>query len=992
MVNGWSIPPLLMASINAYVAVHYLVIYLRTRRSRQPLSFAHATFAVCLYDIACALLYGAASPEAGRTWQLAQSVAITYGVMALLVFVADYARRPVARFVLGMGIVYGLLLAWVIVGGTGLVFTDVPSVKHLELTFGLGVTYNEVAAGPVDVLHEFVSLGIFVYGFVAGAGLFRAGERRRAVRLLGVFGLMFVSALNDIGVGLGFLRSIYTLEYAFMGIVILMADSLSHELVEAARTEEALRQSEQRYREVFNATSEAIFLHDGTTGAVLDVNDTVFDLYGYTREEALKLGAADLSAGRPPFTETEVRARIRRALAEGPQVFEWLGRRKSGEEFWVEVALRGSLIGGEGRVLAVVRDISERKEAEEELRLSEEHFRSMVQQSSDVITVHDAHGAILYESPSADRVLGYGPDGLVGRDPFELVHPDDLRLVREAFEKTYRRQNPGIPTGYRMRHAKGHWVHLETLGRNLLDHPAVRGIVLTSRDITERTRAEAALRLSEERFKRLAEAAFEGIGITDGGRVLDVNTRLAEMLGYQPSEMIGREVMSFVAPESAEQVEAFIREGKDEPYEHLAIRKDGSIFPVETQGKALETESGTMRVAAVRDITERKRAEEERQALEEQLRQAQKMEAVGRLAGGVAHDFNNLLQAILSHADSLAARASTDPGGVAAGLAELRGHATRGASLTRQLLLFSRQEATRFESLDLSQVVYDAANLVRRLLRENIEFRLIQVSQPLPIQGDHGQLEQVVMNLALNAAYAMQDGGTLTVETGSGPGERVWLEVRDTGHGIPDAIRSRIFDPFFTTKPSSEGSGLGLSVVHGIVARHGGEIEVTTEVGSGSAFRVVLPRSSAATSPGGVHRSQDFSTLARGHGERVLVVEDEQGARDALARIIAMLGFEVATAAGVVEARRLAAAGEFDLLLTDHVLPDGVGQQLAEELQRSHPSLAVVLMSGYTQDEHLRRTVGSGRVRFLQKPFGMATLAAELAAALGDRHPHRRPT
>ncbi len=869
MVNGWSIPPLLMASINAYVAAHYLVIYLRTRRSRQPLSFAHAAFAVCLYDIACAFLYSAASPAAGRPWQLVQTVAVTYGVIALLVFVADYARRPCGSFITAMGIGYGLLLAWVLVGGTQLVLSDVPLVKHVQLPLGLGVTYNEVVAGPVTALHDLVSLGVFVYGFMAGAGLFRAGERSRATRLLGAMGFLFLAAVNDIGVGLGFFRSVYTLEYAFMGIVILMADSLSGELVEAARTEEALRQSEQKYREVFNATSEAIFLHDGTTGAILDVNETVFDLFGYTREGALKLSVGDMSAGRPPFTQEEARARIRRALAEGPQVFEWLGRRKSGEEFWVEVALRGSLIGGQGRVLSVVRDISERKKAEEELRLSEERFRSMVQQSYDLISVHDAHGTFLYESPSADRLLGYGPGGLTGTDPFELIHPDDLPLVRDAFEKMYRRGNLGIPTGYRVRHADGRWVHLETLGRNLLNNPAVRGIVLTSRDITERTRAE-----------------------------------------------------------------------------------------------------------------------EERRALEEQLRQAQKMEAVGRLAGGVAHDFNNLLQAILSYAESLTARASADPGGLAAGLAELREHATRGARLTRQLLLFSRQEATRFESLDMSQVVYDAANLVRRLLRENIEFRLIQVSQPLPIQGDRGQLEQIVMNLAVNAADAMRDGGTLTVETGSGPGERVWLEVRDTGHGIPEAIRNRIFDPFFTTKPSSEGSGLGLSVVHGIVSRHGGEIELRTEVGHGSAFRVVLPRSSAATAPGGADRNSDLSSLAQGHGKRVLVVEDEQGARDALARIIPMLGFEVATAAGVVEARQLAAAGRFDVLLTDHVLPDGVGQQLAAELQHNQPSLAVVLMSGYTQDENLRRSVGSGGVRFLQKPFDMATLAVELIAALRDRHGH----
>ena len=493
---------------------------------------------------------------------------------------------------------------------------------------------------------------------------------------------------------------------------------------------------------------------------------------------------------------------------EGSQVFEWCCRRKNGEEFWAEVAMRSSLIGGKRRVLAVVRDIGERKRAEEALRLSEERFRSMVQHAYDFLTVLDARATITYATPNTSRALGYGPDGLAGRNAFDLIHPEDLHAVLKAFERTASGRATGSPIEFRVKRSDGSWVFVEGIGSNQLKNPSIQGILLNAREIGERKKAEeeirrkleeltvldavadlavraedennliasvteivrgalypddcgvlmvdeeagvlrytpsyrqgvaglnrepiplsagitgrvastgnpvrvgdvarsseyvarlarirsevcvpmkvgqrvigvvnaesgkpdafsehdeavlgtiagqlataigrlraaAAQRESEERFRRLTEAAFEGIGITDQGRIVDANERLAEMFGYQLAEILGRNVMDFVAPESAETVERFMRERKGEMYEHLAVRKDGSVFPVETQGKPFPG-GGTIRVAAVRDITERKRSEERIQRQLERLAALRAIDAA--ITGGL--DLPDTLDLFLSH-------------------------------------------------------------------------------------------------------------------------------------------------------------------------------------------------------------------------------------------------------------------------------------------------------------------------------------------------------
>ncbi|MFI5143584.1 MAG: ATP-binding protein, partial [Thermoanaerobaculales bacterium] len=373
----------------------------------------------------------------------------------------------------------------------------------------------------------------------------------------------------------------------------------------------------------------------------------------------------------------------------------------------------------------------------------------------------------------------------------------------------------------------------------------------------------------------------------------------------------------------------------------------------------------------------------EHKRAEEALREAQKMQAIGQLAGGVAHDFNNLLQALLGTVEMLRAR-SADAEMLGRGLGELETNLKRGAALTRQLLLFARREVVRLEQLDLNDVARGASVLLQRLLRENVHLALELASEQLQVDADRGQLEQVLVNLAMNAADAMPAGGELAIRSGSYPGGEVYLELQDTGIGMTEEVQAHIFEPFFTTKGVEKGVGLGLAVVHGIVTQHGGRVEVTSTVGSGSSFRVVLPRQvsrpqlplpEAARPPGG---------NPTGRGERVMLVEDEGEARRVLGEILAMLGYEVVAVGSGEEALRLADGRPFQVLLTDLLLPGIHGGELAQKLRERWPDLKIMVMSGYAQDETLRQWASSGAVRFLPKPFGLDVLAREVRAALDE--------
>jgi len=372
----------------------------------------------------------------------------------------------------------------------------------------------------------------------------------------------------------------------------------------------------------------------------------------------------------------------------------------------------------------------------------------------------------------------------------------------------------------------------------------------------------------------------------------------------------------------------------------------------------------------------------ERRVLEGHLREVQKMEAVGTLAGGLAHDINNLLQAVLSQSQLVRSASSEAPQALAA-VEEIEQLIDRGAALTRQLLLFSRRQAAVVERLDINEVVRSSAQMLERLLRENISFETDLAPTLSLVDADRGQLVQVLINLVVNASDAMPEGGRLVVSTVEDDQRCVVLAVEDSGCGISPEVRERIFEPFFTTKGVVSSTGLGLSVVHGIVSQLGGRVEVESTVGKGSLFRVLLP-GAAGGAPAAAQSPSPADELGRGNGERVLVVEDEEAAREGLWEFLTMLGYEVTAVGTGEEAIELTAGPPFHLLLTDLMLPGVAGSQVAASLQKDWPSLKVILMSGYAEDEAVRRIVESGDVRFLHKPFAMRTLAREMRAALEE--------
>jgi two-component system cell cycle sensor histidine kinase/response regulator CckA len=513
---------------------------------------------------------------------------------------------------------------------------------------------------------------------------------------------------------------------------------------------------------------------------------------------------------------------------------------------------------------------------------------------------------------------------------------------------------------------------------------AILGAVGIVEDITRRQRAEEALRRSEERYRTILQETVEAYYEVDlTGTMTFCNDAMIEVLGYPREEVIGLNNRAYMDEATGKRVfQSYKRVYETgQPIKAVGFeyaRKDGARIAVEMSVSLMRDVDGKpvgFR-GMVRDVTDRKR-------LEEQLLQSQKMEVVGTLAGGVAHDFNNLLQAMLSQAQLLR-RLSSDEGRTATVVQELEQQIQRGASLTRQLLLFSRRETARPERLDLNDAVREATQILLRLVRANIALVIELAPSRLPVEADRGQLQQVLMNLTLNASDAIPERGQLVIRTGAFGRREVWLSVEDSGRGIPEVIRDRIFEPFFTTKDREKGTGLGLSVVHGIVTRNGGRIEVESTVGRGSTFRVVLPRVESSEASPTDEALAVVPELAIGKGERVLIVEDEAGAREGLREILAMLGYDVAAVGSGEEAERLPGDQPFDLVLTDLMLPGAAGPQVADGLRRRWPALKVILMSGYAEDEAVRRGVATGSVRFLQKPFSMEALTREVRAALDE--------
>lgn len=501
-------------------------------------------------------------------------------------------------------------------------------------------------------------------------------------------------------------------------------------------------------------------------------------------------------------------------------------------------------------------------------------------------------------------------------------------------------------------------------------------------DVTARHLAEEALRASEEKYRQLVEDISDVIYATDAAGVLTfVSSASSRVLGYPAEELTGKHFSVIVYPDDLPALERRFREVLQQrpgPWEFRYRHASGEIRWARTLSAPIVANGVLVGLRGVfSDVTETRR-------MHEQLAASQRMEALGQLAGGLAHDMNNILQAMAATL-SLAKIEASSPDKALTRCAELEASINRGAALTRQLLLFARRETVRPELLELNRVVGGLLPMLRRLLREDVALEVALAGQELPVEAERGQLEQVLTNLAINAVDAMPDGGHLKVSTGASQ-EEVWLAVADTGAGIPEELQQRIFEPFFTTKEAGRGTGIGLTVVHGIVTGLGGRVEVESAVGGGSRFTVVLPRAQVrAKTPSGELPSVAGLVDVAGRGEHILLVEDEKDIRAALAEVLTGIGYRVTAVGSVTEAGLLDESLAPDLLLTDLVLPDASGVDLAVSLVERWPRLAVIMMSGYTSNDAVRLGAAAGLVRFLQKPFEIPRLAEEIRTALDER-------
>ena len=525
---------------------------------------------------------------------------------------------------------------------------------------------------------------------------------------------------------------------------------------------------------------------------------------------------------------------------------------------------------------------------------------------------------------------------------------------------------------------------------------AIKRALRESRLREERELAVAALRASEEQYRALFENTPYSMWVFDleTHRLLAVNGAAIAHYGYRREEFLALRIEDLRPPEDLPVLERHLATRPTGyhttgPWRHR--KKDGTLIEVETSGHDITFAGRRAQLVVIADITERKR-------LEEQFRQAQKMEAVGRLAAGVAHDFNNLLTAILGTTDLMIEDLPADHPD-REGLLDIRGAAERAAVLTRQLLTFSRQQVVSPRVLRLNDLVTDLVKLLRRLLGEDVTIATGLPPDCGSVNADPGQLEQVLVNLAVNARDAMPNGGRLTLETrnvdldGDYPTERVtipagryvMLAVTDTGTGMDAKTKARIFEPFFTTKAVGKGTGLGLATVYGVVQQSGGYIWLYSELGHGTSFKIYLPRVDAAESQAAVEEPAP-GTLDG--SETVLVAEDEEAVRQIIAKVLEARGYCVLIARDAIEALALAeahGAAPIDLLVTDVVMPDMNGRELSRRLTEARPNLKTLYLSGYTDDAILHRGVLQEGVAFLQKPFSLGAFARKVRDVIEAR-------
>lgn len=644
--------------------------------------------------------------------------------------------------------------------------------------------------------------------------------------------------------------------------------------------------------------------------------------------------------------------------------------------------------------LAITRDITQQKKVEDELRASEARFRALFEHSTDAVALFDKNWKVIFCSTSIERILGINPEDAVGRDAIEWVHPDDRVAVQRTYQYVLDHPGETVTAQVRLRAKNGAWKVIERKITNHLNDPDIAAIVNNVRDITEKVRTDEALRGSEERFAKAFKSSPLPIMITtwEEARFLDVNDAALELSGYSREEVIGRTVDELNLWGNAEDREAFYQMlgefGHVKALQGAFRTRGDEVRHVELFSDTIELGGVSCLLSIARDTTESLK-------LEAQFRQAQKMDAIGRLAGGVAHDFNNMLAVIVGYIQLLQDRVDPEDVGQKH-IEQIRRACERAAGLTRQLLAFSRKQVVQPRALNLNAVVNNLSKMLLRMIGEHITLSLVPGIPLGTVTADLGQIEQVLVNLAINARDAMPNGGRIVIETANVelkedhaqhrppvvPGSYVMLAMSDTGSGMDELTMSRIFEPFFTTKGAGKGTGLGLSMVYGIVKQSNGYIWVNSQPGKGASFKIYFPRINEPAEP--LIAQQIDPPVAKG-SETILVVEDDPSLRELVVDLLEESGYKVLEATDVEQAIALVKKKKtIHLLLTDVIMPVMSGGELASRITELRPRIKVLFMSGYSGDLVANHGVLEAATNLVEKPFTKHALISKVRAVLDN--------
>jgi len=766
-----------------------------------------------------------------------------------------------------------------------------------------------------------------------------------------------------------------------------------HDRAALEEVQKALLESEQRFSKAFYASPDPYVIADFETGQIFDVNDSFVRTFGWSREEAHGHRASEVGL----WADLAERDRFLEVLRRDGEVRE-MGQHRRTRAGEVLVCLCTAFrvnIGGCAHTLYRLRNVTQERTMERALRDSEELFSVVFRESPVPLLVTElATGQIVVVNDRFCESLGWARDQLLGRAVGEFKTWVD-QGEREAAYTDIQLHGSVRNRIVRLRNRAGD-IRQGRFSGEQLELGGRKCVLTVFEDLTDLLRAEAAMRESEEKFAKAFHSSPDSMVIvsSEGTRVIDINEGFTLLHGWTREEAVGRSVAElglWAHAADRDRILAQLYAGQPVRNTPTEMRdRQGGLHQCLYSGEISEIGGVRCSISIVRDVTDRQR-------LEEQLRQAQKMEAVGQLAGGVAHDFNNILTVIQAHT-SLLREDQRLPAEVQDSLREIAQSAHFAASLTRQLLLFSRKQVLQPGRVALSEVVARMAQMLKRIIGETVVLEFSAPPDVPDIQADAGMVEQVLLNLVVNARDAMPRGGRITIATRvvtadadyvrrvpqARTGRFVGLGVRDTGEGIAPEILSRIFDPFFTTKEEGKGTGLGLATVYGIIEQHGGWIEVESQPGAGAQFVAWFP---ARERPVAAASRNSKPPMEARPGETILVVEDKDDVRAVMRAVLARYGYRVVLAADGEEAlvRWAEHEDEIALLITDVVMPGRLtGRDLAAQLRAARPVLKVIYCSGYDAEILDSSALDRSGTRFLAKPFDVARLAKMVRELLDE--------